>query len=376
MIKTKNQEVMKCKSKYWMTALLLVLNVYLIEAQSFTENKNVVKRYKIYPGSTLDITNKYGKIEFVNWDKDSAMIEAFLKIQTNSASRMSKLRNSIDFDFSITNHYIVAKTVFKTNGNAIISGIKNIAESIVYNGDEVKIDYIVTIPKNINIRVNNKYGDVYADDIDGDIRFIVANGGFKANNLTGNVSIELSFGDGTLNKMDKGRLAVSYSDFTVKEANQLNLESKSSKINIENVESLKLKSRHDKLQLGSLKFLTGETDFSDIWINSLTEEMNLNTKFGSITTDNIRKGFSFVNINSELTDLSLFFERGSTYQYDITYFKDAFIRLPKEAVKSEDKIASYNTLLKLSYGYLGSAESAAKVKIFAAKKASVSLFMR
>ena len=359
-----------------MAGFMLALNVYAGMAQSYTENKDVVKRFKVYPNSTLDITNKYGKIEMVNWDKDSIMIETYLRIQTNSASRMSKLRNTIDFDFSVTNHYIVAKTVFKTSGNSIVVGIKNLAESLVYNGDEVRIDYVVTIPKNINIRINNKYGDVYVDDINGDIRIIVANGGFKANNLTGNVNIDLSFGDGTLNRMDKGHLGLLYEDFTLKEANQLNLDSKSSKINIENIESLKVQSRRDKLQLGNVKFLTGATDFSDIWVNSLSEEMNLNMKFGSISADNIRKGFSFVNINSELTDLSLFFERGSMFQFDITYFKDAFVRLPKEAVKSEDKFASYNMLLKLASGHIGPAESEAKVKIFIAKKASVNFFIK
>jgi hypothetical protein len=64
------------------------------------------------------------------------------------------------------------------------------------------------------------------------------------------------------------------------------------------------------------------------------------------------------------------------FQYDITYFKDAFLRLPKEAVKSEDKFASYNMLLKLASGHIGPAESEAKVKIFVAKKASVNFFIK
>jgi hypothetical protein len=345
-------------------------------AQSYTENKNMVKRYKVYPNSTLDISNKYGKIEIVTWDKDSAVIETFLTIQTSSPSRMMKLRNTIDFDFSVTNHYIVAKTVFQTSGNNLIKGIKNLAESIVYSGNEVKIDYIVTIPKSINLRVNNKYGDVYADDLDGDIKLVIANGGLKANNLTGSLNIDLSFGDGTVNRIDKGHLTLSYADFTLKEANQLTLDSKSSKINIDNVESLRIQSRHDKLQLGTVKFLAGETDFCHILINKLIEELNLNAKFGSISADNISKSFSFININSELTDMSLFFERGSMFQYDITYHKDAFVHLPKEAVKSEEKFVSSNMILKLNYGYIGSAENTSKLKILAVKKATVSIFIK
>jgi hypothetical protein len=346
------------------------------QGQTYSENKNVVKRYKLYPNSTLDISNKYGKIEIVNWDKDSAMIEAFLKIQTSNPSRMAKLRNTIDFDFSVTNHYIVAKTVFASSGNIFINGIKNLAESIVYNGDEVKIDYIVTIPKNINLRASNKYGDVYADDLDGDIKLTIANGGLKANALTGNVNIDLSFGDGTINRMNKGQVTLAYADFTLKESNQITLDCKSSKITIENCESLKLQSRHDKLHLGTLKSLTGQTDFSNIQIGSLSDEINLNMRFGGLSTENIHKSFSFVNINSELTDLNLIFERGATFQYDITYFKDAVIRLPKEAVKSEEKYVPGNTALKLTYGHVGSPESISKLKILASKKASVNVLIK
>src|ERR1035437_9529051 len=137
---------MNFKYIYWIFFLMLTLSTTMGWAQNYTENKNVVKRYKLYPNSTLDVNNKYGKIEIVNWDKDSVMIEAFLTIQTSSPTRMAKLRNSIDFDFSVNNHYIIAKTIFLSNGNAIINGIRNLAESIVYSGDEVKIDYVVTIP--------------------------------------------------------------------------------------------------------------------------------------------------------------------------------------------------------------------------------------
>jgi hypothetical protein len=355
---------------------ILFFSAAVLRAQNYTENKNMVNRYKVYPNSTLDISNKYGKIEILNWEKDSVTIETYLTIQTSSPSRMTKLRNTIDFDFSVTNRYIVAKTIFKSGSNNLVNELKNIAESFVNNGNEVKIDYIVTVPKNINLRLNNKYGDVYADDIEGDIKLVIANGGLKANNLTGNVNVELSFGDGTVNKIDKGHLTLSYADFTLKETGELTLDSKSSKINIENAELLRIQSRHDKFQLGTIKFLSGETDFCNIWINKINDELNLNTKFGNVSVNSIRKDFSFININSELTDISLFFERGSTLLYDITYHKDAFVHLPKEAFKSEEKFVSADNIQKLNYGYIGSAESSSKLKVVALKKASVSIYLK
>ncbi len=366
----------RMKSKILLVLLLLTLGYKCVSAQTYTENKNILKSYKIYSGTILEINNKYGKIELTTWNKDSVRIEANLSIKANSASKVMKLRNSINFDFSATSHFIVAKTVFGGSTNSVFNELRDLAESIVSGGSEVKIDYLVTTPQNINLRLTNKYGDVYADDIQGDIQLIVSNGGLKANNISGNVSIDLAFGDGYVNKIDQGRLTLSYANFSLKEAGRLTLESKSSKLSLENVESLKIHSKRDKLHLGSVKILIAESYFSDVIVSNLVEELNINSKFGHLTLDNIKRGFSFINITSELTDMDFFFERNSTFQYDITYYKDAFIRLPKDAVKAEEKAASSDLTQKLIYGHIGSAESNSKVKIIASKKAMVNLFIK
>ncbi len=366
----------RMKSQFLLIILILTLGYKCVSAQTYTENKNILKSYKIYPGTILEINNKYGKIELTTWNKDSVRIEANLSIKANSASKVMKLRNSINFDFSATSHFIVAKTVFGGSTNSVFNELRDLAESIVSGGSEVKIDYLVTTPKNINLRLTNKYGDVYADDIQGDIQIIVSNGGLKANDISGNVSIDLAFGDGYVNKIDQGRLTLSYANFSLKEAGRLSLESKSSKLTIENMESLKIQSKRDKLHLGSVKTLVGESYFSDVVVSNLVEELNINSKFGHLTLDNIKRGFSFINITSELTDMDFFFERNSTFQYDITYYKDAFIRLPKDAVKAEEKAASNDLTQKLIYGHIGSAESSSKVKVIASKKAMVNLFIK
>lgn len=364
------------KVKVYMVLLgLLTMNMF-VSAQTFTENKNILRSFKVYAGTILEINNKYGKIELSTWNKDSVRIEANLSIKANSTSKLMKLRNTINFDFSATSHYIVAKTVFGGSGNSVLNELRDLAESIVSGGSEVKIDYTVTTPKNINLRLTNKYGDVYADDIQGDIQIIVSNGGLKANDLSGNVSVDLAFGDGYVNKIEQGRISLSYANFSLKEAGRLTLDSKSSKPSIENVESLKIQSRRDKLHLGVVKNLLGESYFSDIYVSTLSEELNVNTKFGHLTIDNIKRQFSFVSVTSELTDMDFYFERSNTFQFDITYFKDAFVHLPKEAVKAEEKTASSDLSQRLIFGHVGSAESNSKIKIVASKKAMINLFIK
>ena len=128
----------RMKSKILLVLLILTLGYKYVSAQTYTENKNILKSYKIYPGTILEINNKYGKIELTTWNKDSVRIEANLSIKANSASKVMKLRNSIHFDFSATSHFIVAKTVFGGSTNSVFNELRDLAESIVKRSAGVK----------------------------------------------------------------------------------------------------------------------------------------------------------------------------------------------------------------------------------------------
>ena len=59
----------------------------------------------------------------------------------------------------------------------------------------VEINYYISIPEYLNLKIENKYGDVYMEDITGDFSISISNGSFKANSLGKNSSINLTFCD-------------------------------------------------------------------------------------------------------------------------------------------------------------------------------------
>ena len=343
-------------------------------AQPYTDSRSVTKSFKAMPGTTVDINNKYGKVEVTTWNKDSVRIEANLSIKTSSTTKMMKLRNMISFDISATGHYILARTVFTSSG--FISDLKDWAESLVSGAGEVSIDYTIKMPASLNLKITNKYGDVYTDNISGEVQISLANGGLKANDFTGITNIDLSFGDGYINSMTNGRIILSYANLSLKNTNQCSLESKSSKIDIDHAESLKMNMKRDKLNIGNVRYLTGQTYFADIWITNLSDEINIDTQFGKLTAITVDKGFSFINVRSEYTDLDFSFEHGSAFDYDLTYYKDVFLQLPKEAVKNDEKTSSTDMSMKTTFGHVGNSTSNKMLKISMAKKASLSIFLK
>jgi len=334
-----------------------------INAQTYTENRKIVKIFKAGKSTTVDITNKYGKIHVIPWDKDSVRFEINLTIKSQNNSRLKKLKNNIDFDFTRTEYYITVKTTFGSKYSSFLSDLKNLAETFIPSY-QVSIDYTVTMPNDLNLKINNKFGDIFTDDYKGELNIILSNGDLKANKLSGNTNIDIKIGDGVINSIKNGKIFISYSEFRIKKADQLNINSRSSKINIDTVNVLKTHSRRDKYYISEINNLFGETYFSYLWIYKLNNELNFKLKYGNLNLEFVNPQFSFLNINSAFADLNLFFARQSNYQIDITH-KNVNLNYPREIAKLQEKSINNDEKQFLTFGTIGTADYFAKVKIYA-----------
>lgn len=360
--------------------LFLVAGIILSFAQAFSQNftdeKKYVHQFPLTDKTTVDISNKYGKVQILTWDKDSVRVDIDFFISSNSLTRLNKLRQSINFDYSNSNMYVMVKTSFGRSQSNVIDELKDFADALVNGSNEIRIDYIVHIPQNQIIKVANKYGDIYADDLTGDVQLNLSNGDLKANDLNGNTQISLSFGNAFISEFTRGRILAEYGDLNIRSANDISLETKSSKVNIEKAQDVKLKSRRDDYQIEEVNSVTGDGYFSNINIQNLTDELNFSAKFGKIVVDNFRNSFSFVNVNTEYADIDLYFAQGSAFDYDISYYKDALIRLPKEAEEDENKAINPEMTQRVMYGRVGKNSANSKVKIVAPKKCYLNLYLK
>ena len=345
---------------------------FWLSANGQTYSDKIVRSYKINKTSSIDVSNKYGKIHVVKWDKDSVKFEVDFSIKTSTAGKLDRIKNSIDFDFTGTEYYVTAKTKFLTS-RGIISDFMNSVLSVDMN--QIIIDYLVYIPDYVSIRIENKFGDVYIDDLNGNLDLNLSNGDFKANNLNGSSLINIGLGDGTINYMNKGKLYISYSDFHIKKSNRLNIESRSSKVYADNIKYLKLISRRDKIYITNIDQFLGDSYFSDISIQKLNKELNYSFKYGELSINSINNKFSFININSEYTDVNLIFETGSYYDVDITHSEDVYLFYPRDISKLEEKMIDKDEKLLLTYGQIGkpTTDAIPKLKIDALKKCTINI---
>jgi hypothetical protein len=336
--------------------LISLLFASEISGQAFLETKTIIKSYKTKPTTTVDITNKYGKIHFITWQKDSVKFEVKISIKTDSEAKLEKLKQIIDVDFTGTEYYVTVVTSVGGRHNNIFKDLLDFADPTAYNDNYIDIDYIVHIPDYIGLEIENKYGDVFIDNHKGSFNLELSHGKIRANKLEGTNDIQIKFGDGTINQINTAKMNIFYSDFLIKKVNSLKLESKSSDISLKDVKTLKVNTRRDKFHIDKINSLYGISTFSDFWIYNLSKETNIELKYGEVNFESIANTFSFLKIDPKYTDVTLSFEAGASYNLDMQS-KNIQFNYPESIADLNQKIDPNDNKKIITEGIIGSKKS-------------------
>lgn len=354
--------------------LLALLSGTTVSGQDHNSKLNLSKEFPVTRETTLEIQNKYGKIQVVNWEKDMVQIDVEIRISESSASKLKKLKDDISIDFTGTKSYIVAKSQFKSESKRLASELKSVSTTLSGSNKHVEIDYMVSMPAYMDLELNNKFGDIYMDDHSGDLKISLSNGAIKANRLDGNTSISLKFANGIINTLGSAKLELTYSDLTLGNAGQLDMTSKSSKLNADSVNVLKIDSRRDNLFFQRVEFLYGTSNFSEVWIYDFLRESDLSMKYGKLTVEHVIPSFSKIYVKSEYSDITLLFDEQCIFDVDVLHHEKAVVRLPDHLKKSTEAQQGEDYLR--THGESEDQESTARVSIDALQKCFINLSIK
>ncbi len=312
--------------------LIILISSARILAQSQSDSRKIQRSYPAQKSTTVDISNKYGKVNVVTWDADSIVFNIEIKASSSDVNKLLQLMQSVDFKFSTTGNYIIAETIITSSKSGFFGDIKKMTEELVTSESAVQIDYMVKVPSYINLKINNKYGDISVEDLKGNLELILSNGKFKLAKL-GNTVMDIKFGNGTIKSANTAKLTMLYSEIQFDYVTQLEVESKYSAYRIEDVNVLKIKSKRDKFYIGSCKYLYGDTYFSILDLKKMNKELSLDLKYGELIIEKIASDFSFVNLNSKFTDISIGFASTASYSYEFS-LTDVTLNFAKAAGNS------------------------------------------
>jgi hypothetical protein len=337
-----------------------------ISGQPFSETRTYKRSVPATREMTLEVNNKYGTIHITSWNKDSVSVRAEIEAFASNPAKLRKMFEGVNIDFGEANNLFMANTDFTQGINMILQSFKGMTNKLIPYDSRLQINYFVSLPEYINLKIDNRYGDIYMENNTSNISIKLSNGSFKANSLNRASDLTLIFCDATINKIDDGNLDASFSEVVIGESRNLTINSISSRFDLRQANKIRAESRRDKFFIGTIESIQGNSYFTDFKIEKLKNEINLETKYGSINVDLVERSFELISINSGYSDISLSFDPSVSYNLDIRHI-NSFLTAPDKNSKLEKKAINEDKKEYITYGTVGRNPGNSKVKIDATR---------
>jgi len=302
--------------KYLVISACLAIS-FSLTGQTFENSRTLREAYRIASNVEVQVINKYGDIHLIPWEKDSVVFEIDFSVTSNKQAKADKIFDYIDFDFKATAYYVIAQTVFEGQ-NTIWSEIADVASTIFSSGTSTRIDYTVYFPAGNDVRIENKFGNIYTTDHTGKVDINLSNGDMKAHTFSGPARLKIEFGNVSIDEITNANISLGYAEFNLEKAGEINFETRSSKLYLNSCDKLHLDSKRDRYYIKSAAELTGDVFFSYLSLDKATSKINLKTNYGDFKLLDISETFLRMDFFSQYSDITLYLNDEHLYELDIT----------------------------------------------------------
>lgn len=321
-----------------------------------TKEKKIHKEYTVNAGASLKIDNSYGSVNIVTWNQNKTVIEVIIKTNGNDEDKVSEKLKEIDVNFTATSSKIIAITQFGSNKGNWSSwwGKGN-------NNVSVEVNYIIKLPITNSVNINNDYGTISINKLEGNASINCDYGQLIIGELMAeNNSLNFDYTqNSTIQYMKSGKINADYSGFTILKAENLQVNADYSTSEIGEVNNLNYNNDHGKLTVEKAGKVVGRGDYIHHNIGSISKSLNINTDYGAVKVDKLMASCKEVIINADYARISLGLSEGLTFNFELD--------LNYSSLKGEDLFQYTNkseeNSSKLYLGHFGKKDSGNTLKI-------------
>lgn len=287
--------------------------------------KTIDRDFGVPKNGFLELINKYGQVVINTWDKDSVKVKVRITAYGKDDSDAEKMLERVDIDFRKISTYLTIETVLDRKSGFFKELLNNINDysKTLLSKNKLEIDYEIFMPETMHLDLENKFGDVYVQEMKGKVDIIVTHGNLRAGRFLASARIEAGYGDVKIKEMKEGRLLLKGVKADIGKLGDVDLSSSSSEIIIKEADQLRLDSRSDRrLQINRASHIYGKATFSKLEVQELDKTLDLNMTYGEVRVIQIPFSFSKINIEAKYTEIALDFHPGSYVEADITALEE------------------------------------------------------
>ena len=340
------------------TLLLLVFPVALLANDSkhkgkYTKEKTIKKEYNVNSDALLSIKNSYGNLNITSWNENRVMIEVHIKTNGDNEEKVQKKLDEITVDFENSNSMVSAKTIFnKGKSNWGWGGNNNV---------NMQVNYTIKLPIKNSVDLNNDYGSIILDRIDGHAKINCDYGRLEIGELHGRNN-DLNFdytSNSSIGYINSGTIDADYSGFTINKAGNLTINADYTNSSVLKMDNLQYACDYGKIDVEEVNNVTGNGDYITVKLGTVHGKVNLEADYGSIRIAKMAADAGNLDISSDYTGIKI--------GYDPQYHFDFEIRTSYAGVSGKEdfeiNVSTEKSSDKYYKGYHGKANSGKKVSI-------------
>ncbi len=310
------------------------------------QERDYQKSYSVPDNAKVEIVSKYGEVIIQTWDLDSVRFEVIVRAEGRNSSVVRKSMDKVDIRFRKVGSIISAETQV-SSGSGFFGNLMSEVEGVVGPNNKLKVDYQVWLPEEVDVSIENKFGDVYLADLYGKIDLNVSHGDIKANHINESMNLKHSFGKASFGTVNEATVTLRGVEIDIEESSTLNFESGSSEIAIDKVNRIQLNSRNDKIKLMEVEDIVCEGSFTNLTADYIGGSARLDFSYGDIYLSRINRDFNSIDINGKSTDINLVLNQASYIKTHIQGPEDRMI-LPNSMLTMQKDILDDDGLISLS----------------------------
>jgi len=296
--------------------LALVLGSMTLQATPDEYSKNEHKEYQVDKQTVLSVTNKYGDVNITNWQQDRVSIDVTVMVDHRKEEKARELLDEIMIQFSQEGNTIRAETNFD-------KGFNRSGGLFDFDSDakEFSIDYEIKMPSYLNLELENKYGDVFINEITGRADIAVKYGNLKAKKILRDNSkplshVYLAYSNGDIQEADWLKLTLKYTPDQCKigKSTALIALTKYSKLEVGESSSMVCESKYDNYRIGTLSNLVCEAKYTDFKVERINKKIDLESKYGDFDVNSVPKSFEKIKVVNSYGQIDIAIDSDASYK--------------------------------------------------------------
>lgn len=324
-----------------------------------TKEKIIKKEFSVNRDALLKINNSYGNINIITYSGNTISIEVKIKANGNNLEKVEEKLNTIGVDFEASSNMVSAKTIFNKSKSG---NWWNWGRNTTVN---MEINYLIKLPITNSVDLNNDYGSINLDRLEGHAKINCDYGKITTKELMADDN-SISF-DYTNNSyfeyIKSGKINADYSGFTVAKTKNLDINADYTKSIVEIAENVNYTCDYGSISIEKANNVKGNGDYITARFGEVYKNIQIVADYGSIKIDRMTGNAGNISIDSDYTGVTIGYDSEYQFMFDIK-LEYASLRgaddfqFTKKKTESSDKYyqgyygnSNANNLIKITSDY-------------------------